>query len=325
MKGFCLSAACLCLAGCSNAAAPETPAQTSAPTATHAGTENISDSPDTLDSSVSFEDILAQYQALNQRLEEVAYRVQIANAALCPVTKRSVGMEVHTLSDYPEDLQPVAQALLGVGPGLSLRTVRAGSPAQRAGFMPGDRLRSFGGAFLPSGQTAQTFFQAVSQQALAKTSLEISVVREEQTLTRTLKPETICGYPAILVFSEQINGHTDGQEVFITSELMRSLPADSDLALIVAHEMAHAIAGHMQKPPSKALELEADRMALIMLARAGFDYAKAVENWAASPQPDDGERPSTTHPGRAERLAHFKDVGRDIFRRLEKGYALNFD
>lgn len=276
------------------------------------------------DETVSFEDILAQYQALNQRLETVSYDLQSANAELCPVVDRSAGFTVHTVFDYPDNLQPYARGLLNVGDGLSIRTVREGSPAAEAGLLPGDDLIKVGGTYLPSGRTAQTLYAALTQRAFQEESVEIDLRRGETQASYILTPETLCGYPVNLFFSEQINGHTDGEEVWITSELMRSLPRDEDLALVIAHEMAHAIAGHMDQSPTKALELEADRMALTMLARAGYDFAAAVENWAFAPHPDDEAHPSMTHPTQAERLNHFSQVETEIRDRLARGKTLGF-
>jgi len=62
-----------------------------------------------------------------------------------------------------------------------------------------------------------------------------------------IRSENVCDIPATLIFSEDINGHTDGQQVFITSALMRSVPDDTNLALVIAHEMAHVIADHINE------------------------------------------------------------------------------
>ena len=314
--------------GCNSAAEPD---PIPLPAAAAVNTDTASTQ--TPDDDVSFEDILAQYQALNQRLEDVSYNIQSANAALCPVTDRSMGFTVHTLYDYPENLQPYARGLLNVDENLSIRTVREHSAADLAGLHPADRLVRVNGTYLPSGRTAKTLYAALSKRAFQDKQVNLTLrpsgsqnPDQDQTLvTRTLEPETICGYPVHLFFSEQINGHTNGEEVWITSELMRSLPEDVDLALVVAHEMAHAIAGHMALPPEKLLELEADRMALIMLARAGYDIDRAVENWAWAPHPDDEAYPSATHPTQAERLEHFSAVQSDIQARKAEGRDLDFE
>ena len=274
--------------------------------------------------NTTFKDVLAEYQALNSRLEAVSYQLQSANVDLCPRTTRSLGFTVHTVADYPENLQPIARTLLNVGDHLSLRTVRIGSPADQAGLKAGDQIVRLGGTYFPRGRTVSNFYKAAAPRAFEGDNVEITVQRGDNRDTVTAKPESLCGYPVNVFFSERINGHTDGDEVWITSELMRTVPDDVNLALVVAHEMAHAIAGHAGEIPSKRLELEADRMALIMLERAGYDIGRAIQYWAEAPHPHEGGQVDSTHPSTQERLTHFNAVREDIRSRQTANRELDF-
>jgi len=83
--------------------------------------------------TTQFSDVLAEYQALNARLARIAAPLRLENHELCPATERDPGFITHRLADYPEPLQEVAQELLGLEPqGLFIRTVRNGSPADKA-------------------------------------------------------------------------------------------------------------------------------------------------------------------------------------------------
>ena len=272
----------------------------------------------------SFEDVLQEYQAFNTRLEAVAYRLQKANVDLCPKIQRTLGFTVHTITDYPEDLRDIARVLLPVSDGLSLRTVRDGSPAAQAGLRPGDQLVQLSGQYFPRGGTASKFYKAAAPRLLEEQQVEILSRRGENEISVQASPESLCGYPVNVFFSERINGHTDGAEVWITSELMRTVPDDVNLALIVAHEMAHAIAGHVEMEPHKRLELEADRMALIMLERAGYDIDTAINYWADAQHPHSGPNMSQTHPSIRERLTHFNAVREFIRERQARGAPLDF-
>lgn len=277
--------------------------------------------------NVEFEDILDQYRALNSRLEGISYRIQKSNAELCSKRMRSPGFTVHNVYDYPENLRRVAEELLPVSDRLSLRTIKAGSPADRAGLLPGDNIVELSGRYFPSGRTSKAFYEASTPAIFERNAFDMKVSRGEDTQQVTIIPETLCGYPVNLFFSERINGHTDGKEVWITSELLRSRPVDVDVALVIAHEMAHATAGHMEESPTKALELIADKMALIMLARAGFDYERAVANWQNAPRmPHDAlSENSATHPTTDERLENFKDTVALIKARQKTGKRLEFN
>jgi hypothetical protein len=286
------------------------------------------------DAVVKFSDILAQYQALNTRLENVAARLQIANATLCPVTVRDAGFTAHTLTDYPERLQQVARGLLSVDESLSVRTVREGSTAARAGLRAGDKLIGVNGQRFVSGATQQKFYERAITSAFSNPSARLTVARsdadgEKNVMSFKLKPETICGYPAHVVFDEYVNGHTDGRAVWITSELMRTVDDDVNLALIVAHEMAHAMAGHLELNPSdearKVLELQADSMALVMLSRAGFDVEHAIGYWSRADNPQRlSQSRSDTHPNITQRLNNFERAKAAIELAIRAGEPLNF-
>jgi predicted Zn-dependent protease len=88
---------------------------------------------------------------------------------------------------------------------------------------------------------------------------------------------------------------------------MRSVPDDTNLALVIAHEMAHVIAGHMDEAPTQELELEADRMALVLMARAGYDIEDAVAYWETNEHPHDGgDAAQSSHPSTRARYENFQ-------------------
>lgn len=275
--------------------------------------------------TASFEEVLAEYQSLNARLEQVAYRLQSSNVELCPRLRRDPGFTVHTATDYPKDIRPFARAILPVTDGLSIRSVRPGSSADKAGLETGDVILKLGGSGLPRGQTAAKFYRLNQAELLVDESLKVAVERDKSTVQSEISPETICRYPVNLFFSENVNGHTDGDEVWITSQLLRTVPDDVNLALVVAHEMAHAIADHVDLYPSKSLELLADRMALIMMARAGYDIDRAISYWANAVHPHGQGRDSQTHPSISERLAHFESVRDYIRHRQANDLPLDFE
>ena len=265
----------------------------------------------TADNGETFGQVLAEYQALNARLQQVAYRIQSANTYICPVTSYDIGITVHLISDYPEEIQPIARALLGATEKLSIRTVRPGSPADLAGLKPADVIIRLGENYLPSGPTVKKLYESYQQSA--QTNFRLTVKRAEIRTDYTLKPEKLCGYPVNVFFADHINGHTDGQEIWITSELMHTVADDVNLALIVAHEMFHAIDDHVNQVPSKQLELEADRMALIMIEKAGYNIERAVDYWQYAPHPHGSGQPgSMTHPTMGERLNNFRKTLREI-------------
>ena len=318
MKPYLASIMCAGLLwGCGNAGDSAAPLDNENPVIEAASVDTVSDDAD-------FRDVLRQYQDLNTRLASVAYRLQKANAPLCPVTYRDTGFTVHMVTDYPETLQPIARELLSVSDRLSVRTVRENSSADAAGLIPSDEIAQVFGAYVPSGPSAKLLFQAASTRAFEADEAVLKIRRGGQVMDMVLNPETLCGYPVNVFFSERINGHTDGREVWITSELIRSEPNNVNLALVVAHEIAHAIAGHVNQTPTKLLELEADRMALIMLARAGYDIGFAIDDWQYAPRSHGPLDENSGHPSSAERLENFRAAEAEIEAKRRAGKPLTF-
>ncbi len=62
----------------------------------------------------------------------------------------------------------------------------------------------------------------------------------------------------------------DSTEVVITAAALEVVESSSELAFILAHELSHIALGHL-RPGSPADELQADRLALNLVRRAGFD------------------------------------------------------
>jgi len=252
----------------------------------------------------AFAAILAEHQGYNMRLQNVAAPLLKANADLCPRITRDIGMSVHTLSDYQPSLQPFAEVLMGASERLSVRTVRDGSPADAAGLKAGDAIIGINGAYMPGGFTVQRFFEIATQNAFKGERADLKIKRGDEHLDIKVAPETVCDYPANVFFHDEANGHTDGEQIIITSELMKTV--------------------HHRK--EKALELKADRMALIMMSRAGYDIDRAIQYWRDAVHPHaEYQSSSKTHPSITERYENFRDEQRRIKKLKAQGKKLTFD
>ena len=257
----------------------------------------------------TFEEVLAEYQELNQRLARVAAPLRLQNAKLCPRTRRDPGFSIHKWEDYPASLRPMAEAFLGVEPGgIFVRAVRPNTSAAEARVEPGDEILAVNTNPINSDPLMETYNRAVLRNGFESVLSKVQIrTKDGQEFLARIRPDTACDIPAKVVFSNDINGHTDGREVLITSALMRSVPDDTNLALVIAHEMSHVIAGHFTQAPSQALELEADRMALVLMARAGFDIDAAVGFWENAAHPHDGGAATqNSHPTTQARYKNFQ-------------------
>ena len=303
------------MAGCFTAACKQQTAGAEAPPLEIG--QQIRSAPEPRPAGTTFEDVLAEYQDFNQRLARVAAPLRLKNAKLCPRTRRDPGFTLHRLDDYPLTIRPMAETLLGVkSDGLYVRAVRPGTSAEKARLEPGDQILAVNANPISEDELMDTYNRAVLRNGFESVLSKVQIRTKDGTeFLARIRPDTACDIPAKVVFSQNINGHTDGREVLITSALMHAVPDDTNLALVIAHEMSHVIAGHFNQAPSQALELEADRMALVLMARAGYDIEAAVGFWKSAAHPHDGgETAQNSHPSTQARYKNFKTELKRIMR-----------
>ena len=258
-----------------------------------------------------FEDVLAQHQALNRRVEEVAHRILVANADWCPETVQTVGLSAHTLKDYPEDIRPLARALLGVDEGMSVRSVVADGPASRAGVEAGDAIRKVGTMPIERSVVAERIWSIAQGREMQEPSVAMELLRDGNRVAVEMETVETCDAEVALIFSEAINAHTDGETLYITTELVRRTESDARLALILAHELGHVIlhGGEVELGPT--IELEADAAGLALIARAGYDLDAAVSEMDRFGQTLTRGF-SGTHPLHTERVRRLRELQAEL-------------
>ena len=235
------------------------------------------------DTSVSHRDILDDYKALNIRLDQLSHPLLAGNQDICDQTSKDNGIRWHQLEHYPEELQPVAQSYWNVSNDRSVFYVLPGSIAAKAGVKSGD---------MPS------------EDALADLGAGVDV----------------CQYPVLVSYIEEINAYATGNEIIVTSGMMRAIEDDQYLSLVLAHELSHNILDHIDNPTETDMESAADEAAVKLMARAGLDYEEAIKRREAfQVQAANGEGMSEFE---SARISKFKGYSRSTKLKQETGEAL---
>jgi len=315
---FCLTVSCGFKAGPQNEASSiAEPSEISGTNPAHTQTlPSISTSPPPTAFNAEFRDVLNEFMGLNERLDRIASRIKIANADVCATTEADIGITTHTLRDYPEELRPAAAHYLNVDNKMSIRTVRAGSAASHARLAAGDRIIRVNGESLTdgpifsdpqlAGAVAKALFHTTLNTIGPDNFAHIDYVRHDQTYAAQVPITQQCQLPVTLFFSDNINGHYIDGEIWMTSGLLRDIQDDVRVAYIMAHEMAHALKEKKTKARTPEIELEADRIGLILLARAGYDPSELATFWAEQLNLfDGGEHGSETHPSLQRRADNY--------------------
>ena len=230
------------------------------------------------------ESAFAEMERLHKRLWTVAYPVLSENAELCPKTRPDIGAVTYSLKTFPKDMRAAAARELGARETPSIRRIIQGGEAEKAGLRIGDAFLDANGK--PIGASSKAM-RAMLKDGRAK----IAVKRGDKTFDVTLTPKEICDYGVKLSMRSTINAYASGKTLILTSGMMNFTQSDDELALIVAHELAHNTMGHIRKIVgnmilsgfatryTRPFESEADYVGLYYLARAGYSPDKTQGFW----------------------------------------------
>lgn len=288
---------------------------------------------------LSDEDLVAG----DARLALVGYRLASANADRCDVPMMITGLTLHDLAGYGLRERPLVQAR-GLGTGFAVRAVVAGSAADRAGLLVGDELvaingrdvTALGAALIRSRATYKRveLFNSALDTMLSAGPAVLTVQRGTTRREIVLTGDRGCGGTATLQPGSAVNAWADGRYVAVTTRALDVAAADDELAFVVAHEMAHNMLHHRSSEGRgsslfprtrrttgvKQAEIEADELALRLIARAGYDTA-APERFLRRVAPARWTDLSITHPSIGRRIQLVNAV-RDEIDRARIGQAL---
>jgi hypothetical protein len=271
---------------------------------------------------------LLALQAMDLRVAAIGHRIARANVAICPRTMPLSGILVHSIDQYSVAARPAAAATFGLGTEPMLLAVVPGSAAARAGLQAGDEIVSIAGRSFPAtGKGRKGNYTRVARveeallEGLAKGPVEIDYVRGTERRKAMIERELGCLSRVQLIPSSRLNAGADGTYAQLTSGIVDFTRSDDELALVLAHEMAHNIWGHRVRLDGqkvsrgllktfdgsagkiKATEIEADYLALYLLAGAGFDLDAAPAFWDRyGRKMGFGIFSDGTHPGRSSRV-----------------------
>jgi Zn-dependent protease with chaperone function len=263
-----------------------------------------------------------------ERLEQL-FRVytplRLKNAELCgdavdPIT----GMYFVTAESFTKEDREIARRVLKLGDGVKVLYVASGSPAAKAGLLPGDVIISLasGAGVVPrddgwsmlSLERVATVVRNAGYQPIT-----LRVRRQQETFLVPLIPEPGCRYPVQLSEDYNVDAGSNRYEIEVSAGLLQFVRDDNQLALVLGHELAHIMLGHIDRTKtnraigrllggtvdigaalagvntrwagakagtraggaaySQAFESEADYLGLYLTARAGFEIDGTPDFW----------------------------------------------
>lgn len=247
---------------------------------------------------------LVALRSLDARVATIGHRLATASRDLCAAPVWRPGILVHDLAQYGGADRSVAARLFALGEGPSVLAVAAGGAAERAGLRADDRLVALDGVALADFPPRSRATVAGVDQALAALDLAFADGEAEVAVSRGGRPMTVriaadrgCPTRFQLVPGSGRSMEANGIYVSMTTAMVEYAAADDELAAAMAHELAHNILEHRRRRNEagvrsgmmgglgsnarfiRAQEVEADRLSVHLLDRAGYDVDAAARFW----------------------------------------------
>jgi len=208
---------------------------------------------------VEKESQLQKEMAFKRALEEesrvlnIAYPILKANAELCESSMYSAGVHFWNSYAIQKEYKDIAASLYGVDDSLKVAKIVKSSPAEKVGLKSGDMIMAVNGTAIPSGRNAVQFVTKAFDNVEGK-DIEISYERNGKQETKTVSRVPVCKYGVVYNADDtSVNAYADGNNIIIPRGMLRFIDNDTELALVISHELAHNAMGHMSKKKQNAV------------------------------------------------------------------------
>lgn len=264
--------------------------------------------------------VYQRYIEMQDRIFALSFPLRVANAEFCGrATEPMLGFSAWNIHTVGGKHRSAASALYNLKDRLAVQSLARQSPAARAGILSGDIIVAINGEPVPAGKNALRVASKLLDDAGMRQS-QITLERNGNLIDAVVKPVQGCAYPVLLDYdSSAINAQADGKRIIISRGIVRFAENDNELALVIAHELAHNVMRHVDKLQQNALagvigglavdsllaaagvgtngqfaqiggqigvqqhsvgfEQEADYIGMYFMERAGFNTAGVADFW----------------------------------------------
>jgi predicted hydrocarbon binding protein len=229
--------------------------------------------------------VLDGYLTEEKRVQNVAHPIWRNNAELCPTQTLHTGMKLWNTDLVPDRYKDFAKDIMGIDDRLKVVSIYNDTPAHRAGIKEGDIITAINGQMLTGKsrkilKTANNILEKNRNQPRMTYTLE----REGETMDITINREVVCDYGIFYdPDSSMINAFADGENIFINRGFLRFAQNDEELAIVIAHELAHNTMNHIPKSQGNAALGTIGGLALdILAASAGIGTQGLFSNIGGS-------------------------------------------
>lgn len=218
------------------------------------------------------------------RLAHIDWALTFAVSGACDSGASGFGLTLDSLDAYPEDERQELSETLGWD---AHPHVLYASPTAKV-LLPGDAIIAINGQpifksirEIDGVSTAHRAEKLLSSQAIDRAT-SIRIMRDDARFDYRLTPQSICAHNAVVVPDDSRKAYSDRAGLAVTAGLMDYVRNDDELALLVAHELAHILLyDHFKRTKlgSKRKEDAVDALGARIAGCAGFDVSRGIEFW----------------------------------------------
>lgn len=272
-------------------------------------------------------------RAADTRLAAIGHRLATANVSLCDRVQPATGVVVHALGQYGAVGREAARQAFGFDTPVAIEAVVPAAPADRAGVRPDEGLTAVDGVVLDGGgEGTVDRDQALDLLERGDSDAPMRLTLRQRDVTRTVKvtPVPACRARFELLLGRGAFAGSDGRVVHLGERFFERY-RDEEIAVVVAHELAHVILRHPDRLTAakvdrgmlrelgrngrlfRRTEGEADELGVHLLANAGYDPLSAARFWRErGGDLDAGVFRARTHPSSRARAKAIEAIAASI-------------
>ena len=195
----------------------------------------------------------AKYIDQMSLVKSIGYRINSLNADICNKTDFNSGITYANENVIGLKIAKFFPSNLNLGPKVSIINIVKNSPADKAGLTVGDIILELEGFTFPEGKNALKKISKHFKDFEEKEKKKIKIDRNGQILKFDINQIKICNYPIIFTQDKIVNAYADGKSIIMTQGMVDYAKDDNEIALVIAHELAHNDRGHLDAKKKNTL------------------------------------------------------------------------
>ena len=193
-------------------------------------------------------------------VKSIGFKINSSNADICNKVDYNSGITYANENVFGNKIVKYFPSKLNLGSRVSIIDIVDESPADKAGLLVGDVILELDNYKLPEGKTALRQISKHFSKLERKEIKEIKIERNGEIKNFSFARKKICDFPIIFTQDTIVNAYANGKAIIMTQGMVDYAKDENEIALVIAHELAHNDRGH----------LEAKKKNMLVMGSIGF-------------------------------------------------------